>query len=712
MSLIDRRYLHRGSDAAVWVLGVGMSLLLLYYAQSFYVLRVRHAVLVLGLSMAIYYLEQFRAIYEVGADTDEVDTTATDVEDSGSRLSNYVSSVSPNVVDATGSVGSTVTAVRDKLRPWLLLTFATLSLLTMLYIHLDFKRLHVEAPIAGYNQADIIVGAIIIFLVTDVTARAFGNILASVVVVAFLYGYFGPSLPGLFYHSGLDIREMVRLVSISLSGIYGFILQIGATWVGIFLLLAGFAKSYDILDFLVEASQEAGKLTKTGIVHAAVLASLAFGSITGSGAANTATTGNFTIPMMKKQGVDNAYAGAIETISSIGGQLVPPIMGVAAFIMADLIGVPYLRIVQAGLIPAFLFYFSIVVAVQLLVFKHGWTSTRSRDVDWRVFLEFAWYVVPFGILIYLLAVLRFSPLIAGYYTVLALVAVSILKAIAESVYAGVERRETDIGTVASRGAAGVKDGIVMTLDGLRQGAIDMAPLIAVLGSIGVLIEMFTATGFAQRLSTVMVAVAGGSLLLLLLLSMFISLLFGMGMPAPAAYILTASLAATAMIRFGVQDIAAHFFVFYFALYASFTPPVGPSTIIAARLADAPFAETAKQSVRIATPGFLIPFVFIANQSLIYWQSPVTLLMFLSVIVAVVGICMAMYAFDGRNHLSAVVRGLYFALAILIMFGTYAGIFESYYYQVGAAAVLLGIISLNYVAFDRIQATATGGILNR
>ncbi|MDJ1434375.1 TRAP transporter fused permease subunit [Halostagnicola sp. A-GB9-2] len=688
MNWTNRKSLYRFGDGVIWVLGVIMSLLLIYYAFSLYGVRTQHANLILGLSMAIYYMLQFREIYGEKEASDAVDEDNVAVPIfKYIRIGRYL----PQIDAEVKHVWLAVSRSYEKIKPALFLTLTALSLATALYIQFHFSRLLTEAPIAGNTQLDFLVGAIVIVLVTDVTTRAFGKIMGAVVVIGILFGFLGPYLPGLFYHGGLGLEQMIRIAAIGLGGVYGFILEIGATWVAIFLLLAGFTKSYGILDYIVEVSEEISKLTRTGIVHVAVVASLGFGSITGSGAANTATTGNFTIPMMKKQGVDKAYAGAVETVASIGGQLVPPIMGVAAFIMADLVGVPYLSIVQAGLIPAFLFYFSIVVAVQLLIFKHGWTSNTSGDVDYRLFLQSVWYMVPFAVLIYLLAVLRFSPLIAGYYTVLSLIGVFFVKTIVED------------------GRNGAKEATVKTVRGLRQGAVDMAALIAVLGSIGILIEVLTQTGFAQRLSTFMVGLAGGNLLLLLVLAMIVSLLFGLGMPAPAAYILTASLAATAMVGFGIRDITAHMFVFYFALYASFTPPVGPSTIIAAKLAEASYLETAKQSMRLAFPGFLIPFVFIANDSLIYWETPVTILLLLTTVICVIGLCMSMFAFDGRNHLSSIHRIVFLGLSLLGMFGTHLGVFDTYLYQVAVASMLVTFMAVSYFISPRVD---TSGLTAR
>ncbi len=678
MSPFSNRVASNVANKSISVLAVTLSLSLLYYAHTVYAVQTRHANIVLGLSLAIYYITLFRDSIQKNDDPDvdiDVSTRQFGMHSIGirGRLTQTIGESHLQKAKEAGVV----------LRRILYLALAVLALISAAYIELRFQYLQNTAPIIGYTTTDLIIGAIVIILVTDVTLRAFGKWIAGVVVLGILYGLAGPYLPGIFFHTGLSIQQIIQIGAIGLGGVFGFILEVGATWVAVFLLLAGFAKAFGIIDYMMEVSKEVSKKAKTGIVHVAIIASLGMGSITGSGVANTATTGSFTIPMMKDQGVDKAYAGAIETLASIGGQLVPPIMGIAAFIMADLIGVPYLRIIQAGLIPAILFYLSIVISVQIMIYKHGWTTPTSGDIKKGIFLESIYYLIPLAILIYLLAIARYTPLRSGYYTILSTIGIIFIKSLID------------------QGPPGVKDASLMTIDGLRQGAIDMASLMAVLGSIGVVIAVFTQTGFAQRLSNYMIGLSGESMFILLILAMIVSLAFGLGMPAPAAYILTASLAAVAMTDFGIQVITAHMFVFYFAMYSSLTPPVGPSTIVAAQLADAEYAETAKQCMRLAIPGFLVPFIFITNDSLIYWELPITLYATTVAIISIIAICIVISGHNGRYQISRPTQGLYLALTLLSLFGPIVNIYSSSLLQLGLGIILLSVMISNYFNVQQI-----------
>ena len=635
---LGREQLRRFGDRSVYLFGLALGLLLLYYAETFYGARVRHTNLVLGLCLAIFYLGLFR------------DALGPIEEKTGTSLRRLSTQLDRGYVRFV--------------RPAMFLGLAAFSMVIMVYIDIHHVRLMEDGPIVGYRTADYVIGAIIVYLCTDVTVRSFGKLMASIVPIGFLYGYLGPYLPGALYHSGMETQQLLRLTVLGMQGVYGFILQVGATWVAIFLLLAGLTKAYGILDYLMDVSKELSKLFRSGIVHAAVLASLAFGSITGASAANTATTGSFTIPLMKNQGVDKGYAGGIETVASIGGQLVPPIMGIAAFIMADLLGLSYV---------------SVVVSVQLLIYKFGWQTTRNvKDVKYGVFLEILWYVAPFVVLIYYLAVLQYTPLTSGYYATLTLIGMVAVKYL-------VEQR-----------SAGVKSAVKDTAEGLKVGSEEMAPLLVILGAIGIIIAVFTQTGFAQRLNTLMISLAGGSVLLLLLLAMGVSLIFGLGMPAPAAYVLVASLAGAAMVRFGLQELVAHMFVFYFAMYSSLTPPVGPSTIVAAKIANAEYLDTAIKSSKLALPGFVIPFMFVANDVLIYWESPSTILVTFAMLAGIVGLSMTIFAYDGSSRLSIVGRSIYGGLAVLTFFGTYLGLFGL------TTQVAIGVAILTLVAATSVM----------
>jgi len=220
------------------------------------------------------------------------------------------------------------------------------------YVEHNFDRLLSDAPIMGWSQTDLLIGVVIILLAVDATYRAYGKAIAAVVAGSLLYAttMIGPLLPGVFGHSGLGWEQISRNGAIGLSGVYGFILTVGSTWVAIFIMFAGIAKVYGLMDFIIDASQETQKSLKSGVVHIAVVGSMVMGSITGSAAANTATTGSFTIPMMKDQGIRKDFAAAIESVASTGGQMLPPVMGVAAFLMADMLGISYVRVIQAGIL--------------------------------------------------------------------------------------------------------------------------------------------------------------------------------------------------------------------------------------------------------------------------------------------------------------------------------------------------------------------------
>jgi len=352
-------------------------------------------------------------------------------------------------------------------------------------------------------------------------------------------------------------EQISREGAIGLSGAYGFIFGVGTTWVAIFIMFAGMAKAYGLMDFITQISREVRKVFHSGVVHVAVLGSMAMGSITGSAAANTATTGSFTIPMMKDQGVRPDYAAAIESVASSGGQMMPPVMGVAAFLMADILGVSYLTVIRAGLIPALLFYFSVLVAVHLVILRFGWTVPERGTFDRSVITPGIHFSVPLFVLIYTLVVLELT----RWERV----------CIRSSRWSSRCISGTSSSTVSRVGNGRRHD---ETDDRwLQTGAVDMAPLVGMLASLGVVLGLVNQTGLSQKISTQMLDLAAGIFILLLVLSMVTSVLFGLGMPTPAAYILVVILVAPSMVSFGVDQLTAHMFVFYFAMLSAITPPV-------------------------------------------------------------------------------------------------------------------------------------------
>ncbi|ARS91841.1 C4-dicarboxylate ABC transporter permease [Natrarchaeobaculum aegyptiacum] len=685
----------------VYLFGVGLTSLTVYYAYALpFSDPTQYANVFLGMGLALFYILQARE-------------GLTGNPFAGGRLER----VSPLLRRIAALAVPTVAVVS-----------AALSLAAAGYVHVHFGRLE-EAYLVGYTTMDILVGLLIVFLVTDATRRAFGNLLTSVVVFAIVYAYVGPLLPGILNHSGMSPSRIAREGAISLQGTYGFILEIGSTWVAIFIMFAGIAKAFGALDYVLEVGREVGKSLRTGVVQMAVVSSMIMGSITGSAAANTATTGSFTIPMIKEQGVRDDFAASIEAVASSGGQMLPPVMGVAAFLMADLLGVPYLSIVQAGIVPAALFYLSVGFAVYLIVLKFGWTTDEIERFDFTSLLGGLHFAIPLAVLLYTLVYLRYTPLAAGLYTTITIVVVMFLRNPLVEVFGVGETAREDLSDAGSKSAvavtllatvpkalAAVARGltefpvrrlgsslfrtVLQTIEGFKQGAVEMAPLVGILASLGVVLQLIEGTGLAGAISQQMVSLAGGVLIFLLIMAMLASILFGLGMPTPAAYVLVAMLIVPSVTAMGVADITAHMFVFYFAMLSAITPPVAVSVAIGSSIAGASFTRSCVQAMRIGAPGFVIPFAFVTNNSLIYWSFPETLIAFPVVLAGTAGLVVATVGFDGARTLSVPWRAAYGTLAFVAMFGSIVHVGVQ---VVGAAIIVAGLVYATMVVgyeFDR------------
>nr|WP_245998726.1 TRAP transporter fused permease subunit [Halalkalicoccus subterraneus] len=650
--------------ASVYLLGITFTLYTIYYAYSLFFIRLRYSNLFVGMGIALFYLDYVRECYETRNQTTKtaIDNTATSAGGGSS----------------TGVI-STLRSVAHRIDPLVAVGLAFLALWSTAYVELNFDRLFYDAPVVGYTETDLLIGVALIALAVDATRRAFGNVIAAVTVGAILYAHslVGPNMPGVLRHTGMSWEQIARDGAIGLTGVYHETLMgIGATWVAIFIMFAGIAKAYGLMDFVLDAGREIGSSLQTGIVQVAVIASMVMGSITGSAAANTATTGSFTIPMLQDQGVRDDFAAAIEGVASAGGQMLPPVMGVAAFLMADIIGVPYVDIIRAGLIPATLFYFSVGIGIHFAVLKFGWTNEQLTEFEPRILLQGIHFTIPLGVLLYTLVILRFTPLSAGMYTIFTIMLV-------------VPARNLLVD-----GASGktVSKTIKQTIDGLHQGGVEMAPLVGVLAAMGVIIELLTQTGLAQRVSTLIVGLGGGSLLVVLLLAMLASILFGLGMPTPAAYILVVILVAPGVTAMNVPEITTHMFVFYFAMLSAITPPVAISVAVGSRIADTSFTRSCLQALRIGAPGFVIPFAFVTNNSLIYWSLPMTLIAFPLVLTGTIALTVATVGYDGSKRLGYLLRGLYVILACGAMFGSVSHIIV----QAVAAAAILALLTFSNV----------------
>jgi TRAP transporter 4TM/12TM fusion protein len=509
---------------------------------------------------------------------------------------------------------------RDPISDWDLvekLTTATFGLaivagfLGTVYFQLFYEVLAYER-IGRYPFQDVIAGAMILVGVIYATKRAYGKLITSVVILTLLFARFGAYLPGLLNHRGLGWERIITMTTVELNGVYHLITQIGATWILVFLLWAGIVEEMGGLETFFDIGFLIGNRFKSGIAQTAVVSSMIMGSISGSPMANAAVTGSFTIPLMKDRGLDGKDAGAIEAVASTGGMILPPIMGSVAFLMANFLGRSYGEIIIIAAIPAILFYAAVALSVHLIVIRSGVEVSVEREVDRRqIAIDFSPILASLVVLVYLLVGLGYPPGTAGVFTIGALLSTDLVKRL-------LVRREV---------VPVVRRWIVEGAKGLRTGAVRMVPITIVLAAMGIIISSFSITGTGYRLSLSIVDISGGNIPILLGLVMISSIILGMGMPTVAAYLLTITLVAPAMVQVGFERLTAHFFVFYFAMLAAITPPIALAPAVTSQIAEAEFTDTAIRGIIIGIPLFLLPYIFAFNESLLLFDGMTTVMTF-------------------------------------------------------------------------------------
>lgn len=443
------------------------------------------------------------------------------------------------------------------------------------------------------STMDLVAGALIIILVLEMTRRVVGLPLVIIATAFILYAYFGPYMPELLWHKGYSVSRIIDHLSLYMEGIYGVPLGASASYVILFIILGAFLLVTKTGDFFMDMANSVAGRARGGPAKVAVLASAFFGTISGSSVANVTSTGSYTIPLMKKTGYQPHFAAAVEATASSGGQIMPPIMGAAAFVMAETTGIPYITIAIGALIPAFLYFATVEFAVHLEAVKAGLRGLSKEEVPnlWQVLKEGGHLLLPPLVLIFLLAVMRFSPLYAAFWSIIASVVASSL------------RKRTRITPKEF-------------LKALEMGAKGSLIVIAATASAGIVVGVLTLTGLGLRFASIVLEIGADSLLLTLILTMIASYFLGMGVPTTAAYIIVALLTAPALISFGLPVLTAHLFVFYSAVLADITPPVAVAAFAAAGIAKANPMKTAFTAVRIGWMKFLVPYYFVYIPALI------------------------------------------------------------------------------------------------
>ncbi|WP_128904018.1 TRAP transporter permease [Halorubrum amylolyticum] len=543
---------------------------------------------------------------------------------------------------------------------------ASLALMTAsAFFAINFQDVYLQRQ--GYAlEHEYMLARLVIVSLMYLTWREFGNVFLGLIFAVFGYAMYGNLVPGVLGHAGMNQATLLQATVTDLYGFYGSLTQITASWIAPFLLYAGLLFAYGAFDLILRVAIVAARYIESGIAQTAVLSSAVIGSINGSYTANAAMTGSFTIPTMQEAGMEGHRAAGIEAVASTSGQVLPPVMGASAFVMASYLGVPYLDIVVAGLVPAAILVVSISIAVHYLAISDASSQEmefseffdEKLSIEKKVF-EALRFGVPFAILIYLLGVVQYTVMTSALYTVVAMMLTGVLMPPLQRLV-----DSSGIGPV-SEFVTQVKN----TVHGVRRGAIILAPIAIILVVISGVVNLFSTTGIPAKIALLLINISGGVLLFAVLLGMAVAILMGVGMPTVAAYVIVAILIVPTFVSdFNVPAITAHYTMFYAAILAGITPPVATAAVIAAGIAEANFWRTCGAAIRIAAPLFVLPVAFVYNPGLISMDvGAYTLYVGLLVLFGAVAIIYGLnYPFKMRPGRKIGVRALIATLGVLIM----------------------------------------------
>ena len=452
------------------------------------------------------------------------------------------------------------------------------------------------------STTDMVLGVLAVLLTLEVTRRVVGPELPIVTIVFLLFAYFGRHLPGVFAHRGFNVTRIVSHMYMTTEGIMGTPLGVSSTFVFMFILFGSFLDKTGVGEFFIDFAYALTGSTRSGPAMTSVLSSGLMGSISGSSVANTVTTGAFTIPLMKSVGYKPHYAGAVEATASTGGQIMPPVMGAAAFIMADFTGFPYISIVKAAIIPAVLYYIAVGTMVHLEACKLGLKGMPRESLPKvsNILRKQGYLTLPLIAIIFML-VKQYPPTMAA----LTGIVIGVIVAFAASL-------------IKKDNSFTPKD-ILGAMEAGAKGAVGVACACACAGMI---VGVVTLTGFGLKIAEVIVLIAKGKLIPTLLLTMVSSIILGMGLPTTAKYIVLATMAVPAITKLGVNLMSAHLFILYFGVVADVTPPVALAAYAGAGIAGANSMKTGFQAFKLAIGAFIIPYIFVINPHLIMVDSVV------------------------------------------------------------------------------------------
>ncbi len=486
-----------------------------------------------------------------------------------------------------------------------------------------YARFQVLSEMAAFHPTEaLILGVCVVLLVMDVLRRVVGWTLVAIFAAFFAYALWGDLIPGPLSGRAIPLAQVFRYLGTDSSATWGASLQVGAYVVAVFVLFGGFLIAVGGGDFFTQLSMRVAGKGPGGSAKIAVTASGLFGSVSGSAVSNVMSTGVITIQMMMRTGFSARQAGAIEAVASTGGQLMPPIMGAAAFLMAEIIQVPYRDILVAALLPAFIYYLSIFIQIDFLSRRDGvGTLAGERRVAMLRVLANGWTpILGFVVLLSGIFMLNLQAQVAATWTIFVLLGVALLAHVL---------RPGMPGSLSPRAA----------WDALATTGMATAEVLLVTAAAGMIVGILSATGLGFSLSMMLLDIGGASLFGMLVVTALVAILLGLGLPTTAVYLLLASLAAPALVQLGIAPIPAHMFVFYFGMLSMITPPIALASFAAATIAGAGQIQTAVESFRVGWVAYLLPFLFIYKPALLMEGSwPEILYVAVSSVLALALVC--------------------------------------------------------------------------
>lgn len=508
------------------------------------------------------------------------------------------------------------------------------------------------------SALDVTFATITCLLVLEASRRVAGWELTAMAAIFVAYAYLGPYLPGEFGHRGYTLSDIFNYMYVTTEGIFGDAIAVSASFIILFIIFGAFLSKSGMGTLFNDLSLALAGSSKGGPAKVGVIASAVHGSINGSAVASVVTTGSFTIPMMKRVGYKPEFAAAVEATAAVGGQILPPVMGAAAFIMAETLGVPYVTIAIAALIPAVMYYFGLLVQVHLRADRDN-LQGLSRDELPKVkdvLRERGHLLLPLILLVALL-MMGYTPTLVAVVTIVATVIIAALRP-------------------SSR--MGFRD----ILAALETGVRDTLGVAAACASVGITVGVFSLTGLGLKLANIILMMGSGSLFMTLFFTMIASIILGLGLPSIPCYIITATMAAPALSTFGVDPLASHLFVFYFGAIANLTPPIALAAFAGAGIAGSDPQRTGWISCKLALAGFIVPFIFIYKPGLMILNSSV-----LDIAVASVTTILAVLALAAATEGFLLTRLNWAMRLVLIGAGVLLIFPEAVYMGTGLAAMV-------------------------